>query len=175
MYKYFAPDEPDGDGIGPPSNRGSSVRSSVHSRGDIVPLYDEEGKFYLMFTAILPTTYSGTIGEITGYMLKPKKQLDAAPVTQLPSSGTSISDFITSIFISISVMKNYLHNPLSLQLRHLFHLRRKLWILTGMDGRMEHFPEILHLKKSTLTTISKYTGLQNRMGFGEGKTLQKNG
>ena len=123
MYKYFAPDELDGDVIGLLSDRGSSVRSSVHSRGDIVPLYDEEGEYYLMFMVIFLTTYSGTIGEITGYMLKPKKQLDA-PVTQLSSSGpgTSISDFITSIFTSISVMKNDLHDRLSLQLRHLFHL-----------------------------------------------------
>jgi hypothetical protein len=76
MYKYFAPDEPDDDRIGRLSDRGSSVRSSVHSRGDIVPLYDEEGESHLMFMAIFPITYSGTIGEITGYMLKPKKQLD---------------------------------------------------------------------------------------------------
>ena len=89
------------------------MRSSVHSRGDIVPLYDEEGEYHLMFMAIFPTTYSGTIGELTGYMLKPKK-LDA-PVTQLRSGGMSIST-------SISVMKNDLHDRLSLQLWHLFHL-----------------------------------------------------
>jgi len=30
-----------------------------------------------MFMVIFPTTYSGIIGEITRYMLKPKRQLDA--------------------------------------------------------------------------------------------------
>jgi len=96
MYKYFALDEPDDDRIGclRVSDRGSSVRSSVHSWGDIVPLYNEEGESHLMFMAIFPITYSGTIGEITGYMFKPKKQLDG-PVPQPPSVGTSISDIIS--------------------------------------------------------------------------------
>ena len=176
MYKYFAPDEPD-DGPDPtPLSRGPSLRSSVHSRGDIVPLYDEEGESYLMFMVIFPITYSGIIGEITGYMLKPKRQLDA-PITQPPLGGTSILDFITWIFTSISVIKNALHVHLSLQLQRLFHLRRKLriWMLTGMDGRTEHFPEILHLKKSALMTISKCTGLRKHMESGAVTTLQKNG
>jgi hypothetical protein len=58
-----------------------------------------------MFMVIFPTTYSGIIGEITGYMLKPKRQLDA-PITLPPSGGTSISDFITWIFTSIPAIKN---------------------------------------------------------------------
>jgi len=33
MYKYFVPDEPEN--IAPPT--------PVHSRGDIVPIYDEQG------------------------------------------------------------------------------------------------------------------------------------
>jgi len=129
-----------------------------------------------MFMVIFPTTYSGIIGEITGYMLKPKKQLDA-PIMQPPSGGMSISEFITWIFTSISVIKHDLHICLSLQLQRLFHLRRKLRIrmLTGMGGQTEHFPEILHLKKSALTTISKCTGLRKRMESGVGTTLRKNG
>ncbi|KAF8815078.1 hypothetical protein BYT27DRAFT_7249550 [Phlegmacium glaucopus] len=62
MYKYFVPDEPgSGSGaIGLVSDKGPST----HSRGDILPLYDEDG-------------------EVTGYILKPKKGLDES-VKQLP-------------------------------------------------------------------------------------------
>ena len=41
MYKHFVPDEPDGGSIGFDSDQ----VPSAHSRGDIVPLYDEDGKF----------------------------------------------------------------------------------------------------------------------------------
>ena len=41
MYKYFVPDEPDGGSVGFDSDK----VPSAHSRGDIVPLYDEDGKF----------------------------------------------------------------------------------------------------------------------------------
>jgi hypothetical protein len=41
MYKYFVPDEPDGERIRYVSDKVPSVQS----RDDIVPLYDEDGKF----------------------------------------------------------------------------------------------------------------------------------
>jgi hypothetical protein len=44
MYKYFVPDEPDGERI-----KFVSDEKSLHSRGDIVPLYDEGGTFIATF------------------------------------------------------------------------------------------------------------------------------
>ena len=41
MYKYFVPEEPDGENL---EFVGDKV-PSAHSRGDIVPLYDEDGRF----------------------------------------------------------------------------------------------------------------------------------
>lgn len=41
MYKYFVPDEPDGGSIEFISDK----VPSAPSRGDIVPLYDEDGMF----------------------------------------------------------------------------------------------------------------------------------
>jgi hypothetical protein len=46
MYKYFVPDEPR---IGFVSDK----VPSAHSRGDIVPLYDEDGKFIGTFILLL--------------------------------------------------------------------------------------------------------------------------
>jgi hypothetical protein len=57
LYKYFFPDEPlaDEGKIGSVSDQDPSA----HSRGDIVPLYDEDGKFIAtidLFIIIILTT-----------------------------------------------------------------------------------------------------------------------
>ena len=71
MYKHFVPDEPDGGSIGFDSDQ----VPSAHSRGDIVPLYDEDGKF-IAISFYYYFNYYSDIGEVTAYMLKPKKRIE---------------------------------------------------------------------------------------------------
>jgi len=81
MYKYFIPDEPE------------EVQGlSVHSRGDIVPLYDEDGEFILYLFPVSHILYSD-VGEVTGYLLKPKKKLplERSAKPQLLPNGKTLS------------------------------------------------------------------------------------
>ena len=78
MYKYFVPNEPDGGKIQFVSNQ----VPSAHAQGYILPLYGEDGKFVFLFQAY---TYFD-IGDVIGFMLKPKKCLEKS-VKQLPSGS----------------------------------------------------------------------------------------
>lgn len=49
MYKYFVPDDPDGGTIVSFSEK----VPSVHPRGDIVPIYDDNGRFIATFILLL--------------------------------------------------------------------------------------------------------------------------
>ena len=58
MYKYFVPDErrEDGPSAGSVSDKLEVSSASAHSRGDIVPLYDEDGR--LIATSVSFHLYS---------------------------------------------------------------------------------------------------------------------
>jgi hypothetical protein len=60
MYKYFVPDSD------------ATASAPMNSLGDIVPLYNEQGEFVLIFWTTIPTV-EFNIGEITGYIRKPTK------------------------------------------------------------------------------------------------------
>jgi len=81
MYKYFVPDEPE-----------EIQAPSVHSRGDIVPLYDEDGEF-ILYLFLIPHILYSNVGEVTGYLLKPKKRLplEQSAKPQLLSNGKTLS------------------------------------------------------------------------------------
>jgi hypothetical protein len=49
MYKYFVPDPPDGGKIELATASGTDKAPSAYSRGDIVPLYDEDGSTLIFF------------------------------------------------------------------------------------------------------------------------------
>ena len=52
MYKYFVPDEPQKDG-GTIQIVSDKLPSLTHSKSDIVPLYDEDGRFIATFIFLL--------------------------------------------------------------------------------------------------------------------------
>ena len=67
MYKYFVPDASEPDNT-------ISQAPSVDLLGDIVPLYNEQGDFkFVLFFGV--SIYSN-IGEVMGYIRKPKVRLD---------------------------------------------------------------------------------------------------
>jgi hypothetical protein len=70
MYKYFILDELE-----------QSV-PLVQLRGDIVPLYDEHGEFVSCVVPWFQPIYSN-VGEVTGYIRKPKMRLDESTMRQL--------------------------------------------------------------------------------------------
>jgi len=86
MYKYFVPDEPE-----------EVQAPSVHSRGDIVPLYDEDGEFILYLFLVFCIIYSNA-GDVTGYLLKPKKRLplERSAKQQLLLNGKTLSQPIVN-------------------------------------------------------------------------------
>ena len=52
MYNYFVPDEPRKDG-GTIQFVSDKLPSLTHLKGDIVPLYDEDGRFIATFIFLL--------------------------------------------------------------------------------------------------------------------------